>query len=45
MVFVEMRPILSIEMGNETFQHTKRAFEHLRKPRPKIFSRTYTKVE
>jgi len=39
MVFVEMKPILSLEMGSETYQRTKGAFEHLRKLGPKSFSK------
>jgi hypothetical protein len=45
MVFVEMKLILSLKMGSETYQCTKGAFEHLRKPGPKSFSKTFMRVE
>jgi hypothetical protein len=45
MVSVEMKPILSLEMGSETCQHTKKASKHYRKLGPKSFSKTYMKVE
>jgi hypothetical protein len=45
MVFVEMKPILSLEMGSKTCQCTKGAFEHLRKLGLKSSSKTYMKVE
>jgi hypothetical protein len=45
MVSIEMKPILSLKMGSKTCQHTKGASEHLKKPRPKSFSKTYMKVE
>jgi hypothetical protein len=39
MVFVEMRPILPLEMGNVTSQCTKRAFEHSKQREPKSLSK------
>jgi hypothetical protein len=39
MVFVEIRPIPSLEMGSETWGHTKGAFKHLRKSKPKSLSK------
>jgi len=45
MVSTKMRLIPSLEMGNKTFQCTKRAFGHSRDPRPKNLLKTYMKVK
>jgi hypothetical protein len=45
MVFVEMRLILALKMGSETYRCTKGAFEHSRKLGPKSFSKTFMRVE
>jgi len=45
MVFVEMKPILPLEMGSETYRCTKGAFEHSRKHGLKSFSKTFMRVK
>jgi hypothetical protein len=40
-----MRPIPKLEMGNETYWHTEKAYGHSREPRPKSLLKTYMKVE
>lgn len=44
MVSIKMKPIPPLEMGSETYQHTKRAFRHSRKLGPKSLSKTCMKV-
>jgi hypothetical protein len=45
MVFVEMKPILPLKMGSETYQCIKGAFEHSRKLGFRSFLKTFMKVE
>jgi hypothetical protein len=40
-----MKPIPPLEMENETYQCTKRAFGHSKEPRPKSLLKTYMKVK
>jgi hypothetical protein len=45
MVFVEMKLILPLEMGSETYQQTKKAFRHWSELGLKGLSKTCMKVK
>jgi hypothetical protein len=45
MVFVEMKPVLRLEMGSKTCRRTKGAFKHSNILGPKSFLKIYMKVK
>jgi hypothetical protein len=45
MVSAKMKPLLPLELGNKTYQHTKGAFGHSRELGLKSLSKTCMKVE
>jgi hypothetical protein len=45
MVFVEMKFIMPLEIGSETYQRNRRAFGHLSELEPKSLLKTCMKVK
>lgn len=45
LVSTKMKPIPPLKMGSEIYQCTKKAFEHLKEPRPKSLLKTFMNVK